>query len=138
MVKSLMLKASTRTGLRVFVDILDRYYEIGLKLPNFIRDSLRIRFDRVLPVWNYVVVPTPDAEYWGDCEVIQSSMLRTFCIRPVAKWTSAIQCAVGKPQPAACPPDWPKCSRNSPVSDMEKLEPSTSHRRCPNQDRKRG
>lgn len=64
MVKSLMLKASTRTGLRVFVDILDRCYEIGLKLPDFIRESLRIRFDRVLPLWNYVVVPTPDAEYW--------------------------------------------------------------------------
>lgn len=66
MVKSLMLKASTRTGLRVFVDILDHFYETGLKLPNFIRESLRIRFDRLLPLWNYVVVPTADAEYWED------------------------------------------------------------------------
>jgi hypothetical protein len=64
MVKSLMQKASTRTGLRVFVDILDRFYETGLKLPNVIRDTLRIRFDRLLPLWNYVVLPTPDAEYW--------------------------------------------------------------------------
>ena len=30
MVKSLMQKASTRKGLRVFVDILDRVYETGL------------------------------------------------------------------------------------------------------------
>jgi hypothetical protein len=64
MVKALMLKASTSTGLRVFVDILDRFYEKGLKLPDFIRDSLHIRFDRVLPIWNYVVVPVAGAEYW--------------------------------------------------------------------------
>lgn len=64
MVKSLMQKASTRTGLRVFVDILDRFYDIGLKLPKFIRDTLRIRFDRLLPLWNYVVLPVPDVEYW--------------------------------------------------------------------------
>ena len=64
MVKTLMQKASTRTGLRVFVDILDRFYEIGLKLPNFIRESLHIRFDRLLPLWNYVVAPILGAEYW--------------------------------------------------------------------------
>jgi len=64
MVKTLMQKTSTRTGLRVFVDILDRFYEIGLKLPNFIRESLNIRFDRLLPLWNYVVAPIPGAEYW--------------------------------------------------------------------------
>lgn len=64
MVKSLMLKASTRTGLRVFVDVLDRVYQTGLKLPNFIRESLRIRFDRILPLWNYVANPVPGEEYW--------------------------------------------------------------------------
>lgn len=64
MVKRLMLKASTRTGLRVFVDVLDRIYKTGLKLPKVIRESLRIRLDRLLPLWNYVVVPIPDAEYW--------------------------------------------------------------------------
>jgi hypothetical protein len=64
MVKRLMMKASTRTGLRVFVDILDRFYEIGLKLPNFIRRTLRVRFDRLLPLWNYVVLPTPGEVYW--------------------------------------------------------------------------
>jgi hypothetical protein len=64
MVKSLMLKASTRTGLRVFVDILDRVYQTGLKLPRFIRDSLPIRFDRLLPLWNYVVTPVIGEEYW--------------------------------------------------------------------------
>lgn len=64
MVKELMVKASTRTGLRVFVDILDRFYKIGLKLPSFIRQTLRVRFDRLLPLWNYVVLPVPNAEYW--------------------------------------------------------------------------
>lgn len=64
MAKSLMQRASTRTGLSVFVDILDRVYETGLKLPTFIRDALHIRFDRLLPLWNYVVRPMPGAEYW--------------------------------------------------------------------------
>lgn len=59
-----MTKASTRTGLRVFVDVLDRIYEAGRKLPDFIRRTLRIRFDPLLPLWNYVVLPDPDAEYW--------------------------------------------------------------------------
>ena len=64
MVKSLMLNASTRTGLRVFVDVLDRVYQTGLKLPNLIRESLPIRFDRSLPLWNYVAVPVPGEDYW--------------------------------------------------------------------------
>lgn len=64
MMKRLMQKASTRTGLRVVVDILDRFYETALKLPNVVRDTLRIRFDRLQPLWNYVVQPTPEAEYW--------------------------------------------------------------------------
>ena len=63
MVKGLMTKASTRTGLRVFVDVLDRFYEIGLTLPTFIRQKLHLRFDRLLPLWNYVVLPIPDADY---------------------------------------------------------------------------
>ena len=48
----------------MFVDILDRFYEIGLKLPDFIRDSLHVRFDRLLPFWNYVVTPFAGDEYW--------------------------------------------------------------------------
>ena len=64
MLKSLMQKTSTRTGLRVFVDIVNKFYQTGLKLPQFIRTSLRTRFDRLLPLWNYVVVPVPGEEYW--------------------------------------------------------------------------
>jgi hypothetical protein len=66
MARSLMSKASTRTGLRVFVDILDRFYQTGLKLPNTIRRSLRTRFDRVLPLWNYVVAPVLGNDYWEE------------------------------------------------------------------------
>jgi hypothetical protein len=64
MVRSLMLKASTRTGLRVFVDIIDRVYKTGRKLPNVIRNSLRTRFDQILPLWNYVVTPVTGETYW--------------------------------------------------------------------------
>lgn len=71
-VKRLMQKASTRTGLGVFVDVLDRFYETGLKLPNFIRDVLRIRFDHLLRLWNYIVRPNHNAEYR---DVVESWML---------------------------------------------------------------
>jgi hypothetical protein len=64
MVKDLMMKASTRTGLRVFVDILDRFYETGQKLPDVVRQTLRLRFDHLLPLWNYVLLPTPGEVYW--------------------------------------------------------------------------
>jgi hypothetical protein len=64
MVKSLMLKASTRTGLRVLVNVLDRVYQTGIKLPKLIRESLHLRFDRILPLWNYVATPAPNEVYW--------------------------------------------------------------------------
>ena len=64
MLKSLMLKASTRTGLRVFVYVVDRVYQTGHKLPSLIRKSLHMRFARILPLWNYVAAPVPGEDYW--------------------------------------------------------------------------
>jgi hypothetical protein len=58
MVRDLMRKASTATGLRVFVKILNGLYETGVGASEEFVSNMRIRFDRFLPQWNYVVTPT--------------------------------------------------------------------------------
>jgi hypothetical protein len=58
LVKRLMEKAKTRTGLRVVVDILDRVYETGRRVAEEVKNSLNILRDDLLPLWNYRMVPT--------------------------------------------------------------------------------
>ena len=57
MVKQLMEKAKTKTGLRVQVRILDKLYEKGRKVATDFKETMRIVFDDTLPRWNYVVIP---------------------------------------------------------------------------------
>ena len=53
----LMRKASTRTGLRTTVNVIRRVYEIGLKVADDFKETLRAEFDKKIPKWNYCVVP---------------------------------------------------------------------------------
>jgi DDE family transposase len=57
LVKELMAKAKTSTGLRVTVDIIDKVYQTGRKCAESFKEKLPIVFDAVLPKWNYRVVP---------------------------------------------------------------------------------
>jgi hypothetical protein len=57
MVAELMRKASTRTGLSVVVDILDKVYEIGRKVSQATKDAVRLVRDTHLPRWNYRILP---------------------------------------------------------------------------------
>lgn len=57
-VKGLMEKTSTRTGLQVTVDILDKVYDIGRKCAKGFKHNMKIRFDDFLPQWNYRAIPT--------------------------------------------------------------------------------
>lgn len=57
LVKELMEKTQTRTGLRVVVDILDRVYETGKKVAEEVKQSLNILRDTFLPLWNYQILP---------------------------------------------------------------------------------
>ena len=57
LVKELMEKARTSTGLRVTVDILDKVYQTGRKYAEGFKESMKIVFDEVLPRWNYRAVP---------------------------------------------------------------------------------
>jgi hypothetical protein len=57
LVKGLMEKAKTSTGLRVTVDILDKVYQTGRKYAEGFKETMKIMFDEILPKWNYRVVP---------------------------------------------------------------------------------
>ncbi len=58
LVKELMEKARTSTGLRVTVDILDKVYQTGRKYAEGFKGNMTIVFDEVLPKWNYRAVPS--------------------------------------------------------------------------------
>lgn len=57
MVKDLMAKATTQTGLKVFTTILDKEYETGRKVTQEFKQTMQIVFDDVLPQWNYTAKP---------------------------------------------------------------------------------
>ena len=57
LVKELMEKARTSTGLRVTVDILDKVYRTGRKYAEGFKQSMEIVFDTILPRWSYRAVP---------------------------------------------------------------------------------
>jgi hypothetical protein len=58
LVKRLMEKARTSTGLEVTVDILDKVYQTGRKYAEGFKEDMKIVFDEVLPKWNYRAVPS--------------------------------------------------------------------------------
>ena len=57
LVKELMEKTHTETGLKTFVHIIDKVYQTGRKVPEEFKKTMRIIFDEVLPKWNYRAVP---------------------------------------------------------------------------------
>lgn len=57
LVKQLIERTQTSSGLKVTVDILDRVYETGRKAAQEIKSSLRVIADTLLPIWNYTVLP---------------------------------------------------------------------------------
>jgi Rhodopirellula transposase DDE domain len=58
LVKELMEKAKTRTGLQVTVDIIDKVYQTGRKYVEGFKENMKIVFDEILPKWNYRAIPT--------------------------------------------------------------------------------
>jgi len=57
-VKEVMEKAKTSTGLHVTVDVLDKVYQTGRKCTASFKQHMPIVFDAVLPKWNYRAVPS--------------------------------------------------------------------------------
>ena len=60
-VKELIAKASTTTGLNVTVAVLDKVYETGRKVTGIALANLNMTKGSVFPKWNYTVSPV-DAE----------------------------------------------------------------------------
>ncbi len=56
-VKELMEKTSTQTGLTTTVDILEKTYQTGRKYALDFKENMPIIFDDHLPQWNYRAVP---------------------------------------------------------------------------------
>ena len=57
MVKDLMAKAKTRTGLKVLTTVLDGVYQTGRKVTEVFKQTMEIVFDDYLPQWNYTAKP---------------------------------------------------------------------------------
>ena len=57
LVKELMEKTHTQTGLKVFVHVLDQVYETGRTVTDDFKKTMRIVFDDDLPQWNYRAIP---------------------------------------------------------------------------------
>ena len=57
LVKDLMAKATTKTGLEVSVNILHKAYATGRKVAANFKEQMRVIFDADLPQWNYRVLP---------------------------------------------------------------------------------
>ena len=56
-VKNLIEKTSTSTGLQVTVDILDKVYDIGRTCAKGFKQNMKLLFDDFLPQWNYRALP---------------------------------------------------------------------------------
>jgi hypothetical protein len=57
LVKELMDKTTTTTGLKAFVHIIDKVYATGRKVAAHFKETMRIVFDDFLPRWNYRAIP---------------------------------------------------------------------------------
>jgi hypothetical protein len=58
LVQTLFERATTRTGLKVIVNIIETIYQTGRKVANDYKDTMRIVFDDHLGRWNYRAVPS--------------------------------------------------------------------------------
>jgi hypothetical protein len=52
-------KTATRTGLSTTVQVMKKVYETGRKATDEFRENLPLKFDSVLPKWNYTAIPQP-------------------------------------------------------------------------------
>ena len=57
LVKSLIEQTSTKTGLNVVVNLMDKVYAKGRVVADGFKENLPIIFDELLPKWNYRAIP---------------------------------------------------------------------------------
>jgi len=57
LVKELIEKAKTSKGLKVVANVIEKVYETGRKVKKGFKENMKIVFDKILPKWNYRVIP---------------------------------------------------------------------------------
>jgi len=57
LVKELMAKTKTATGLKVTVEVIDKVYQTGRRVQEGFKENMQIVFDDFLPHWNYRAIP---------------------------------------------------------------------------------
>lgn len=57
LVKELMEKTTTTTGLKAVVHMIDKVYQTGRKATADFKETMRLIFDDFLPRWNYRAIP---------------------------------------------------------------------------------
>ena len=55
--KHYMEKTETSKGLKIAVRIMDKIFKTGRKYAKKFKENLPIKFDKILPKWNYTAVP---------------------------------------------------------------------------------
>ena len=58
LVRELMQRAQTSTGLSVMVEILEKAYQTKRQVAEGFKKGMKIVFDSIMPRWNYRVVPS--------------------------------------------------------------------------------
>lgn len=57
LLKELVKNTKTKTGLKVFARVTNKTYKKGLKVADDFYVNAKIKFDKILPQWNYVAKP---------------------------------------------------------------------------------
>ena len=57
MVKKLLEKTKTTTGLKVIASITDKIYTTGKGYTEGFKENMKIKFDEYLGKWNYRAIP---------------------------------------------------------------------------------
>jgi hypothetical protein len=70
LVKELMQKTHTETGLKAMVHIIAKIYQTGRKVADDFKENMRIVFDETLPRWNYRAVPIVSQGAQANAQVI--------------------------------------------------------------------
>ena len=87
LVKELIERTKTKTGLTVTVDIISGNYPTGAKAPPGFKENMTILFDDHLPKWNYRVIPSALVARPEKVFVPQAHGVPVFRIRTVIEFS---------------------------------------------------
>ncbi len=63
LIRELINNTKTKKGLKVFTNIMDKVYLTAKKASKIFYDNTPIKFDKVMPQWNYTAIPNCTTKY---------------------------------------------------------------------------